>query len=147
MHQTENQQQFPLKFENQLLKLIFFNHLVIALNDLVEKLSPIFIGLREGKCLFLICFVNLVFKGTRRATDISISTMKVQIPSVYIVYFDLQLFFSTYSPLNVSLLFSSTHIVLLKKKVLYIQKIFQFFILLIYFLIPDWFIVLSPPIF
>ena len=65
VHQTEKQQQFPLKFENQLLKLIFFNHLVIALNDLVEKLSPIFIGLREGKCLFLIRFVNLVFKGTR----------------------------------------------------------------------------------
>ena len=52
VHQTKNQQQLPLKFENQLLKLIFFNPLVIALKDLVEKLSPIFIGFREGKCLF-----------------------------------------------------------------------------------------------
>ena len=88
MHQTENQQQFPLKFENQLLKLIFFNHLVIVLNDLVEKLSHIFIGLREGKCLFLICSINFVFKRTNREPLILVYLLqKAQITTMYVDYF------------------------------------------------------------
>lgn len=67
VHQTENQQQFPLKFKNQLLKFIFFNHLVTVINDYIEKWSHTFTGPREGKFQFLICSINIVFKNSTEA--------------------------------------------------------------------------------
>ena len=120
---NKNQQQLPLKFENQHLKLIFLNNLVLVLNDSVENLSHLCTGLREGHCLFLICSINLVFKATSgQPLILEYLLWEVQIPIVCTYYFWSRIVLFHILPLNVSLLFSSSHTVLFLKGVLYIQK-------------------------